>query len=106
MSAQRCRLSLPEPVGSELAQGYEALCVYTHGVRDHGREHRPVRIVCVELPHQDRDHGELYDENYGMEQRLREAHEVSVLAQILNSLYRPAQVGFTWLAAPPRSRGP
>jgi hypothetical protein len=41
-----------------------------YGVGDHGREHGSVGIVCVELPHQDGDHGELYDEDDGMEERL------------------------------------
>jgi hypothetical protein len=40
---------------------------WTHGVGDHGREDRSVRVVPIELPHQNSAHCELYDEDYGVE---------------------------------------
>ena len=55
--------------------------MWAYGVGDHGREDGSVGIVGVELAHQDGDHGELDDEDDGMEQRLREQdfHQQSVL---------------------------
>lgn len=41
-----------------------------YGVGDHGGEDGSVGIVGVELAHQDGDHGELDDENDGMEEWL------------------------------------
>ena len=35
----------------------------TYSVDDHGRKNWPVGIVAIELPHQYRDHGELYYED-------------------------------------------
>ena len=44
--------------------------VRTYGVGDHDGEHRAVPVVGIELPHQDGDHGELDDEDYGVEEGL------------------------------------
>ena len=44
--------------------------VRTYGVGDHDGEHRAVLVVGFELPHQDGDHGELEDEDYGVEEGL------------------------------------
>jgi hypothetical protein len=41
-----------------------------YSVGDHSRKDGSVRVVAVKLPYENRAHRELYDEHYGVEERL------------------------------------
>lgn len=52
----------------------------TYGVGDHGREDRAVGIVAVEFADQERDHGDLAEEDDGVQERLWQKRECQRVA--------------------------
>lgn len=69
-------IHMPVPLPLSPLEGCESLCDCVgdpaqHGVGDHGREDRSVLVVCIEFADEYRDHCDLDQGDYCMEERLR-----------------------------------